>query len=226
MRELEGVDMAHVQVQRTARIVSFGTPSDAVRQIWICCHGYGQLAPKFAAQLGALQSPHRLVFVPEALNRFYVDDHGGQHGPEHPVGATWMTREERDSEIRDYCAYLDTVHDIAHARLTQQPTVIALGFSQGAATVSRWVARTTRPVDHVVLWGAGAAADLELKPQAFGSASLTLVGGTRDRNVSVAAFTRERQRLATAGLTPILEQFDGGHRMDDEILLVLANRFS
>ena len=226
MRALDSFDIARLQVQRTARVVTFGERTASVQQIWIACHGYGQLALGFAAQLSALQGGNRFVCVPEALNRFYLDDHGGQHGPQHPIGATWMTREERAAEIDDYCAYLDAVYDTARAGFAHQPTVIALGFSQGAATISRWAARTARAIDHVVLWGSGLAADLEPEPRLFGTASLTIVAGRRDRNVSAHAIAQEQQRLDDAGLIHTFEQFDGGHRMDDDTLLKLAARFS
>jgi hypothetical protein len=65
-----------LQVRRTARVVMLGTPSAATRQVWLACHGYGQLAASFADSLNALRSPERVVVVPEALNRYYLDDHG------------------------------------------------------------------------------------------------------------------------------------------------------
>ena len=225
-RELKDFTTTHLEVRRTARVIMLGDPSPSVRQVWIACHGYGQLAADFAVQLSALHSLERLVLAPEALNRFYLEDHGGAHGPDHPVGATWMTREERIQEIDDYCAYLDAVYDMALDRLTSAPVVIALGFSQGASTASRWAARGTRPVNHVVLWGAGLAAELEPRPRLFGDASLTLVAGTRDRNVSAGAVASERARLDGAGLAHAVEQFEGGHRLDDQTLLRLADRFA
>src|SRR5690606_12836172 len=168
-------------VRRTARVVLIGAPGPDVRQLWIACHGYAQLAPDFAANLAALAATDRLVVAPEALNRFYRDDRGGVHGPEHPVGATWMTREERLSEIDDYCASLDTVYDHVHPLLEDAGlTTCALGFSQGAQTVARWAARTTRRVDHVVLWGAGLPKEIPPAARLFGAASLTYVAGERD----------------------------------------------
>ncbi len=209
-------------VRRTARVVLLGESSSSIEQVWIACHGYGQLAPAFAQELGALADPGRLVVVPEALNRYYLEDHGGVHGPDHPVGATWMTREERLVDIDDYCAYLDTVHDHVFASIERgNATLCVLGFSQGAATAARWVARTTRPVDHLVLWGAGLPPELD--PGAFRKTPLTIVSGERDR-YAADQVRAQSPALDAAGVEHTLESFDGGHRLDDVTLLRIAGQ--
>lgn len=216
----------HLPVRRTARVVLIGEPGPAVRQLWMACHGYAQLAPDFAGDLAALAAPDRLVVVPEALNRFYRNDRGGVHGPEHPVGATWMTREERLLEIDDYCAYLDTVYDQVHPRREDAGlTTCVLGFSQGAQTVARWAARTTRRVDHVVLWGAGLPKDIPPAAGLFGAASLTFVAGERD-TYAAEEIGRQLAAFDEAQADVAFERFPGGHRLDDDALLRLARRFS
>lgn len=211
----------YLRVQRTARIVLLGTPGPGVRELWICCHGYGQLATGFAHRLSALAAPHRLVAVPEALNRFYRDDHGGVHGPDHPVGATWMTREERLREIDDYCAYLDDVHAHFAAQLPDCEHVCALGFSQGSQTAARWAARTDRRIDYVVLWGAGLPQEIAPAQGMFKGARLTLVAGERD-GFAAAGLDRLTGELDATGVAYRLERFSGGHRLDDETLRRVA----
>jgi predicted esterase len=120
--------------------------------VWIACHGYGQLAAPFAQALEPLDDPTRVILVPEALNRFYPGEALRLHGPDSPVGATWMTREDRESEITDYVEYLDLVASTIRREMHHADVkVVALGFSQGVATVCRWAAlgKTRRPADHV-----------------------------------------------------------------------------
>lgn len=213
----------HLTVPRTARVVLIGEPTPEVRQVWIACHGYGQLATEFAHGLAALAADDRLVVVPEALSRFYLKDEGGVHGPEHPVGATWMTREERLHEIDDYCAYLDVVYDHVFSQLDRGAVdVRTLGFSQGSATVARWAARTSRSLDQIVLWGAGLPAELAPRRGLFGKAALTLVYGERDVYAAEHIGTRLVPELERAGVQHGLERFQGGHRLDDATLLRLA----
>ena len=65
----------------------------------MACHGYGQLGASFSKALEPLEGDARVIAVPEALNRFYLDDPAKRHGPDSPVGATWMTREDRLTDI-------------------------------------------------------------------------------------------------------------------------------
>src|SRR2546430_12104530 len=84
---------------------------------------------------------------------------------ERRVGASWMTREDRLVEIEDYVRYLDAVHDHVRGGMRSEPvSVHAIGFSQGAGTVSRWAALGKTHVDRLVLWGGGIPPDLDLTP--------------------------------------------------------------
>jgi predicted esterase len=153
----------HLYVTRTARYCTLGEPGPSVRQLWLVCHGYGQLAADLLAGFGAAARPDRLIVAPEALSRFYTGAEDGPHGPDSKVGATWMTREDRLAEIYDYVAYLDRVHGHIRRQLPHHATVrtIALGFSQGTHTIARWAARTHIPIDELVLWGGTLPADLD-----------------------------------------------------------------
>lgn len=163
--------------------------------------------------------------MPEALSRFYLDDPGREHGPESPVGASWMTREGRLAEIDDYVAYLDSVYRDVRSRLTAQPDrVCVLGYSQGAATASRWVALGETPVNRLVLWGGLLPPDLDLeaaKPR-LQSVDLTLVAGSRDRYANAQRLASQLALLARQGIPARQVAFDGGHRLDSDLLRAVA----
>ncbi len=95
----------HITVARTARYFTIGDP--AATEIWFVCHGYGQLAARFLKRFEPITEGARLVVAPEGLSRFYV---GSGERRDQPVGATWMTREDRLHEIADYVKYLDAVY--------------------------------------------------------------------------------------------------------------------
>src|SRR5207302_9410481 len=91
----------------------------------------------FLEKLRVLDDGRRHLVAPEGLSRFYLTE----SPTERRVGATWMTREDRLAEIDDSVRYLDAVYDDVFGRIDRaRVTVHALGFSQGAATVSRWTA--------------------------------------------------------------------------------------
>ena len=159
----------HIQVTRMARYYTLGGRGGEVGEAWFALHGYRQAARRFARRFSVLDAPERIVVVPEALSRFYVDPSPGRHGPEHRVGASWMTREDRDNEIADYIAYLDSLADeVANTAAPASRRRVVLGFSQGAHTASRWVVLGRADAQELVLWGAGLATDLSPDALAVG----------------------------------------------------------
>jgi predicted esterase len=216
----------HLYVTRTARYCTLGEPGPGVRQLWLACHGYGQLAADLLAGFRASAAPDRLFVAPEALSRFYTGAEDGPHGPDSRVGATWMTREDRLAEIEDYVAYLDRVHVHVRRQLAHDAAVrsVALGFSQGTHTVARWAARTHHALDELVLWGGTLPTELdaaEVAPR-WAGLRVTLVVGSRDRYVSEQQLRADEGKLEAAGIRVRALTFEGGHRLDDETLRRIA----
>src|SRR5881628_153311 len=125
-----------LSTSRTARYFTLGHLRDAT-ELWLVCHGYGQLASRFLERFRPLETQRRCIVAPEGLSRFYLTE----HPTELRVGASWMTREDRLHEIDDYVRYLDALYREVLGRVEGPAArVTALGFSQGTATVSRWAA--------------------------------------------------------------------------------------
>lgn len=207
-----------LQVTRTARVATLGPPA-AATVWWVVLHGYGQLAADVLTASSAIASPECCVVAPEGLSRFYVDG----RTPNQKVGASWMTREERSHEIQDYVAYLDSV--VRQLRSGEEPpTVRVLGFSQGAATASRWALLGDTPIDRLVLWGGAPAHDLDLSTHADGlrRMDLTLVVGSEDQYVTAERRETVRRRLDRHDIPLTVHTFEGGHRLDDDTLETIA----
>jgi predicted esterase len=135
-----------------------------------------------------------------------------------------MTREDRQSEIADYLGYLDLLVESLGAGLPALPPIHVLGFSQGTATASRWVAAGTVPVARLVCWGGLIAPELDLVSPAapLRNTRLQLVLGSRDQFATPDVVAREMSRLTEAGLPYEAITFDGGHRLDDATLSRIA----
>ena len=215
-----------IVVPRSARYYTLGPTHGFPRELWIVCHGYGQLAGRFIAQFAGLDDGTRLIVAPEALSRFYLDPIAERREQAEPrVGATWMTREDRDAEIRDQLTYLDLVAAEVRQHLTgASPRLVVLGFSQGTATVCRWLAATELRADHLVLWSGGIPPEFDLAAWAaqLRGASITLVAGDADSMVPPEAVAREAERLSSAGVAFHAHRFGGGHRVDAEALAAVA----
>ena len=211
-----------LRVRRRARYYSLGDLT-AASDVWVVVHGYGQLAREFIADCEALVAPGRAVVAPEALNRFYKDDgRAGTHANT-PVGATWMTREHREAEIADYVEYLDHLAQEVCARGGRLGVV---GFSQGVPTVTRWVASGSALFHRIVLWAGELPTDVDLGAarERFPASGVDFVLGTRDAYGEWINADKQLGRLAAAGIAARLVSFDGGHRLDHDTLVSLANR--
>jgi predicted esterase len=209
-------------VARTARYHVAGDPA-AAEEIWFVLHGYGQLAARFLSGFGSLRGAgqRRAVVAPEALSRFYVEGEIGPHGRDSRVGASWMTREDREREIEDYVDYLDRVaaEVLGLAAPGAPPRVVVLGFSQGSETASRWVTYGAVDPAELILWGGGLAADLDLARlgTALAAVRLRLVIGSEDRWGGGRAEESEA-RLRLAGVESERVDYVGGHRLEEEVL--------
>ena len=200
-----------IRVRRTARYYTLGPTHGFPRELWIVLHGYGQLARRFLSAFERLDDGSRLVVAPEALSRFYLDPSSERRQHETPrVGATWMTREDRLAEIEDYIAYLEQLTmELRHHLAGAGPRIVVLGFSQGTATVCRWLAASELRADQIVLWAGGIPPELDVADvvDAAHGAPLTLVAGEGGRagagergGSGRRAALRRRRRVHAAAL--------------------------
>ena len=221
----------HIAAVKTARYVVLGPEDGPVREIWMACHGYGQLAAYFARHFRAVERPGRLVVVPEGLNRFYLD--GGDGGRYERVGASWTTRDGREADIADTNRYLDDVFVAVCARAeadVQAVPLVGFGFSQGTATVTRWLSQSplmrgrSERVRRLVLWGGGLPHDLDLPAEAgwLAAADLTLVAGDRDALATPARVLEQERRMTAAALPHRVVSFPGEHRLNERVLRSLS----
>ena len=133
-----------ITTTKTAKVITYGNLTSNTKLIWLVTHGYGFLAQYFVNKFECLDPNEHFVVVPEALNRFYIDGLTGK------VGASWMTKEERQDEINDYILYLDKVYETFCLHSNAKKAV--LGFSQGVATISRWLIQTNYSVKNAIFW--------------------------------------------------------------------------
>jgi predicted esterase len=195
---------------RRARYFTEGGGEQPLGESWIVLHGLGQLASVFMTYFRSIATPARLIVAPEALNRHYIME-SGSRSKDAKIGATWMTREDRENEIADYVDYLDNVWRETSQGATR---VTVLGFSQGVATAARWIAMGKSRIDRFIVWAGQIPPDIE--PSAFAklSGGITIVSGDKDEFASWIAEGDPNGRLTAAGVKPKMLTFEGGHRMD------------
>lgn len=220
---MENLREHHIPVSHTARYCTLGDPHGNPRELWYVLHGYAQLAARFLRRFTTIDDGDRLIVAPEALSRFYIERPGRTHAHS-PVGASWMTREDRLSEIDDYIRYLDALHAQILRQLTSAPSrITVLGFSQGAATASRWIERGAVRAGRLILWGGLLPPDLDLdaRADAFRSLELIVAAGDSDPHLAPASLAEQRERLAKHGITAREARYSGGHEIPSEVLGLL-----
>lgn len=209
----------HLTVTRTARYQQLGEISAATRQLWLVAHGYGQLAEYFIrhfAHLHAADPTGTVIVAPEGLSRFYLTGTNGR------VGASWMTRADRLAEIEDQNSYLSQLLAQCLAQCPSDTRITVLGFSQGTATVSRWLARhaaTWRP-HQLVLWAGDFPFDIDgaAAEQLLAQLPVTLVSGSQDEYVSATKLQEQADVLQKQGARVASLHFEGGHTLNREVL--------
>lgn len=195
-------------------------PTFTEKEIWLVLHGYGQLAEFFIRKFNRSFSPERLFIAPEGTNHSYLEGFQGR------VGANWMTRHERESAIENNHRFLDGLLDSILSGYPILPNIHVLGFSQGAATATRWASRSGREIETLVLWAGGFAMDLTLEDarEKFKNTSLILAMGERDELITPDSIRKQEELIAGLNKEIIRLNFSGGHEIDPVLVEKIINR--
>lgn len=180
------------------------------KELIFVIHGYGQQAKYFIRKFGALENDKTCIIAPEGLSRFYLEGFSGR------VGATWMTKEERLTDIKNYINYLSSVYEQLTSGREDLKTSI-IGFSQGAATASRWAAMSQIPFDKLILWAGIFPPDMDFEKashQFFGK-KIYYVYGTEDPFLTNERMDEMKELSRKLEVTPAIISFKGGHDISE-----------
>jgi predicted esterase len=209
-----------ITVTKTARYYTSGVLNETTENIWLVCHGYGQLAEYFIKHFSLLDNGKTFIVAPEGLSKFYLDGVTGR------IGAAWMTKEDRENEVADYLNFLNKLFDKLFSGVDfSKVKVNVLGFSQGTATVCRWLAQNTVKVNHLVLWAGTFPVDVDLAIHGnrFRSIPVTVVYGDKDEYLEYLKPEDYKKFLDAAGFRYNIVTFEGKHEMNAEVLKTLNN---
>ncbi len=207
-----------INIQKTAHYYTLGSPGNHIKNFWIICHGYGQLASNLIKKFTEIDDGSTFVLAPEGLSRFYWEGVSGA------VAASWMTREDRLDEIEDYTRYLQLLYDTFRSQLPQKITINLLGFSQGCATQCRWIMREFPEFDHLILWAGLLPEDLDYRPfqDYFNNKKTIFIYGLNDPYVTPERLQWQADFAKEQGLNMEVKTFAGKHEIDREMLKSLA----
>jgi predicted esterase len=205
-----------ITIQKTAHYVTIGELNEHTEKVWFVIHGYGQLAEYFIKKFKVLDDGKSVIIAPEALSKFYLKEFSGR------VGATWMTKYERDSEITDYINYLNQLYQtVLEGFDTNKLKINILGFSQGTATVARWCMNETIKYDRLILWAGyfGNGIQDVVDSTKLADKEVVLCYGKEDEFLIKIDIQQYEQDIQEVIPHIQVHTFEGGHTIDEELIL-------
>jgi predicted esterase len=204
----------YIQSTKNYRYFTLGNRETAKKLLFVL-HGYGQMPEYFIQKFNELSDEYFIV-APEGMHRFYLKGSSGR------VGASWMTKEDRLSDIDDTLNFLNKLH----AQFSEQFAVAdmsILGFSQGAATAARWFYTSDKLAHQLIIWASVFPPDLaisdEINPTTHFKAKFVI--GNQDEYFNAEQQNELVQFYADKGYKVF--QFEGKHDIDSITLTQILN---
>ena len=204
-----------IEIPKTARYSIIGDINNSIEKVWFVLHGYGYLASRFIRSFEKMHTSGVLIVAPEGLHRYYLNGFSGK------VGASWMTKEDRLNDIKDYIRFLDTLYNEVFSKLNRDNTILnVLGFSQGTATACRWLCQGDAKADNLILWGGPVTEDICVNNEVpiINKLNLQLVIGDKDEFISELNLQEHLSFLDNLNIKYKLVRYSGKHHIEPQTL--------
>jgi predicted esterase len=199
-----------IQASKTYRYFTHGDPEKASHIVY-ALHGYGQLAEFFIRKFQNLSEKYFIV-APEGMHRFYLNGSSGR------VGASWMTKEERELDISDNLNWLNLLDQEIELKWQFEKKII-LGFSQGGATAARLYYKNNFKFDRLIIWSSAFPPDLKIEEfiEKENLKQNTFLIGNKDEFYSDDQITELIGFYNSKGFQSII--YKGKHEIETEMLM-------
>lgn len=204
----------HLDVTIKASYYTLNELSERTKRVWLVFHGYGQLAKYFIRKFEILNHEKNFIIAPQGLSKMYLEGHGGR------VGASWMTREDRATEIENQHRYIQSI--LNEIGVHEGKDLIYFGFSQGVATLGRFAAKARRPFKKMILWAG-------IFPKGITDGAFNFTTGREEIAYYVCredpflqeGMIEQQNEIMNRmfGKIPKLYWYQGGHKVVPELLL-------
>jgi len=136
--QLETLATAH-----NAHYYSLGQPGPGIRHVWFCLHGHEQPVAELAAQLVHLDTPERLLILPQAP---VPGSSSGQ--------SVWFAPASFGPDLALTRAYLDQLADYILAACPPGTPCTVLGYGHGATAAGVWLADNRFAYERLIFYAA------------------------------------------------------------------------
>lgn len=200
-------------VAQEQRVDVLGELGVKTREVWIALHGYGQLVAYFQRHFRACVTEQRAFVFPQGQHKFYLNGVSGR------VGASWMTKDEREKDIENQRRYLSEVMRFVRKQCPNARFHL-VGFSQGVATGMRFLGYSPEAFTSVLAWAGSWPPDLDAKGlnalrevqfQGWFGDNDPFIGAEKQREI-LEWYRSEYEWVPEVGY------YEGGHAFDKAIL--------
>ena len=184
------------------------------KNVWLVFHGIGYLSRYFVTYFNGLNAEENYIIVPQAPSKYYLKNEYKY------VGASWLTKENTSTEVKNVLNYIDAVLDEEH--LPENVNLVLFGFSQGVSVATRWLASKKVNCKLVALYAGGIPNELTVDDFEFmdyDATTIKLIYGDQDEYLTADRLKGEKikvEKLFKGNAETIT--FNGGHEMKPEII--------
>lgn len=207
------MNQKHVELSFKAPYSTLNELTEKTERVWLAFHGYGQLAQFFIKKFSSLDSEKNFIIAPQGLSKYYLEGFYGR------VGASWMTKEDRLTDIHNQYSYIDSVMkdvgDVSSKKL------VYFGFSQGTATMGRYAGHAKIPFEKMIIWAGTFPPDIDPTEYHYqsGKEEIHYFTSKKDPFFKEEMIANQNEVvLKTLGREPILHWYEGGHQVIPEIV--------
>ena len=167
------------------------------KSVWLVFHGIGFLSKYFLRYFEDLDKDKNYIIAPQAPSKYYLN------GKYRHVGASWLTRVDREQETQNVLNYVGKV--LESENIPSHCQLIVFGFSQGVSIATRFLAETNLKCSKLILY-AGGITD-ELKAANFerlknDATNVYSVVSTQDKFINAKRLKEETEKLNKFFRTP------------------------
>ncbi|HIF49384.1 MAG TPA: hypothetical protein EYQ68_05765 [Cytophagales bacterium] len=204
-----------ISFEFSSSYITYNQLTDTTENIWIVFHGYGQLSKYFIRRFDVLDADKNYIIAPQGLSKFYVDEDYKN------VGASWLTKEDRGSDLLNQQKYLIKLMDELKLKIDFSKIKINFfGFSQGASALTRLLMNYNMKVNNIIIW-AGWVPDefFNVNKDVLKDTNLFFVVGNKDKyynNPIIKGYIEKFKKTLNKEIDYFV--FNGGHIVDRKVL--------
>ncbi len=205
-----------VSYTHTNTYTTLNTLSSKTKNVWVVFHGMGHLTRYFVKHFKNLNPEENYIIAPQAPSKYYQDKSFKY------VGASWLTKENTETEKQNVLNYIDQVWEAESSKWKAlKVDLIFMGYSQGVSIATRWLASRKINCEYLLLHSG--AIPQELEPNDFNhlaqTTPVTYLYGDKDEYINEARKTEQQLKGSELfGNRLVIKVFDGIHEVNTSFI--------